>query len=304
MRVGTGIILSVLSFNVLAAVITNYDSHDPLLVRRTLNPDNKGILWKRANEEQMEPGPSNSGAGIGDGSPNYSSGNRGSSKLKRFREYVKNLYRSFVKNRNARKRKAILKKDKKSIQKAVKKLPRVFKGEYTDGIISRINAVLNNVLKVSRLVVESYDDKDMKPFVLPIPKDKKHRSLTKKTNRMQSTGKKQTKANLQSVTRAIARIAKQPRNVIKEMEKIVKSISRMCQVLDTLYDEYRDLVSKMGFAGTERTIKVTEAHVVGMNMFQFGTSESLDSIKEQINEGLVIFKGKFEGKIQSKSRRH
>ncbi|KAH9269125.1 hypothetical protein BASA83_008876 [Batrachochytrium salamandrivorans] len=207
MRVGTGIILSVLSFNVLAAVITNYDSHDPLLVRRTLNPDNKGILWKRANEEQMEPGPSNSGAGIGDGSPNYSSGNRGSSKLKRFRE-------------------------------------------------------------------------------------------------MQSTGKKQTKANLQSVTRAIARIAKQPRNVIKEMEKIVKSISRMCQVLDTLYDEYRDLVSKMGFAGTERTIKVTEAHVVGMNMFQFGTSESLDSIKEQINEGLVIFKGKFEGKIQSKSRRH
>ncbi|KAH6564242.1 hypothetical protein BASA60_010416 [Batrachochytrium salamandrivorans] len=243
MRVGTGIILSVLSFNVLAAVITNYDSHDPLLVRRTLNPDNKGILWKRANEEQMEPGPSNSGAGIGDGSPNYSSGNRGSSKLE-------------------------------------------------------------TISRVSRLVVESYDDKDMKPFVLPIPKDKKHRSLTKKTNRMQSTGKKQTKANLQSVTRAIARIAKQPRNVIKEMEKIVKSISRMCQVLDTLYDEYRDLVSKMGFAGTERTIKVTEAHVVGMNMFQFGTSESLDSIKEQINEGLVIFKGKFEGKIQSKSRRH
>ncbi|KAH6580773.1 hypothetical protein BASA60_002734 [Batrachochytrium salamandrivorans] len=60
MRVGIGIILSVLSSSVLAAVIPDYDSHGLLLVRRAVNPDNRVLLWKRAGEEQEAPGPSNS----------------------------------------------------------------------------------------------------------------------------------------------------------------------------------------------------------------------------------------------------
>ncbi|KAH6587797.1 hypothetical protein BASA50_011099 [Batrachochytrium salamandrivorans] len=63
MRVGAGIILSVLSSSVLAAVIPNYGDHVPLLVRRTVNPENRVVLWKRADEKQTGPGPSNSGAG-------------------------------------------------------------------------------------------------------------------------------------------------------------------------------------------------------------------------------------------------
>ncbi|KAH9244893.1 hypothetical protein BASA81_017668 [Batrachochytrium salamandrivorans] len=67
MIVGIGAILSVLSSSVLAAVIPDYDSHGILLVRRAVNPENHAVLWKRNNEEQTGPGPSNPGAGNGDG---------------------------------------------------------------------------------------------------------------------------------------------------------------------------------------------------------------------------------------------
>ncbi|KAH6592815.1 hypothetical protein BASA50_007866 [Batrachochytrium salamandrivorans] len=67
MRVGTGIILSVLSSSVLATVIPNDDDHGILLVRRTGSLENKDVLWKRADEEQMELGSSNSGAGASAG---------------------------------------------------------------------------------------------------------------------------------------------------------------------------------------------------------------------------------------------
>ncbi|KAH9275334.1 hypothetical protein BASA83_002106 [Batrachochytrium salamandrivorans] len=62
MRVDTGIILSVLSFSVLAAVIPNYDDHGILLARRTVDPDTMDLLWKRADEDQEESEPSGSGA--------------------------------------------------------------------------------------------------------------------------------------------------------------------------------------------------------------------------------------------------
>ncbi|KAH9276448.1 hypothetical protein BASA83_001144 [Batrachochytrium salamandrivorans] len=63
MRVGIGTVLSVLSFSVLAAVIPNYDYHDPLLVRRAVNLENKDVLWKRANDEQTGLDSLNSGSG-------------------------------------------------------------------------------------------------------------------------------------------------------------------------------------------------------------------------------------------------
>ncbi|KAH6562475.1 hypothetical protein BASA62_009125 [Batrachochytrium salamandrivorans] len=63
MRVGVGVILSVLSSSALAAVIPNYDSRGILLVRRTESPENKDLLWKRADEEQEGSEPSSSGAG-------------------------------------------------------------------------------------------------------------------------------------------------------------------------------------------------------------------------------------------------
>ncbi|KAH6585136.1 hypothetical protein BASA61_007059 [Batrachochytrium salamandrivorans] len=85
MRVGIGIILSVLSSSVLAAVIPDYDSHGILLARRAVNPDPMDLLWKRADEDQAEPGPSSSEAGAGasnyESSPSRTSNNRGRSAL-------------------------------------------------------------------------------------------------------------------------------------------------------------------------------------------------------------------------------
>ncbi|KAH6592895.1 hypothetical protein BASA50_007733 [Batrachochytrium salamandrivorans] len=57
MRVDIGIILSVLSFSVLAKVIPNDDFHGSLLVRRAVSPDTTDLLWKRADGDD-EQGPS------------------------------------------------------------------------------------------------------------------------------------------------------------------------------------------------------------------------------------------------------
>ncbi|KAH6561724.1 hypothetical protein BASA60_011379 [Batrachochytrium salamandrivorans] len=67
MRVDTGIILSVLSSSVLAAVIPNYDSRGTLLARRTVDPDPMDLLWKRADEDQMQLVPFGSRAGSSNG---------------------------------------------------------------------------------------------------------------------------------------------------------------------------------------------------------------------------------------------
>ncbi|KAH9264445.1 hypothetical protein BASA83_012088 [Batrachochytrium salamandrivorans] len=53
MRVDTGIILSVLSFSVIAAVIPNGDDHAPLLVRRAVSSENGAVLWKRNNDDDQ-----------------------------------------------------------------------------------------------------------------------------------------------------------------------------------------------------------------------------------------------------------
>ncbi|KAH6594768.1 hypothetical protein BASA50_006443 [Batrachochytrium salamandrivorans] len=62
MRVGAGIILSVLSSSVLAAVIPNDDSHGILLVRRTVGLENKDVSWKRNNADEVRSVPSSSGS--------------------------------------------------------------------------------------------------------------------------------------------------------------------------------------------------------------------------------------------------
>ncbi|KAH6569058.1 hypothetical protein BASA62_005096 [Batrachochytrium salamandrivorans] len=83
MRVDIEIILSVLSFSVLAKVIPNGDSHGPLLVRRAVGPDTMDLLWKRNNGDG-EQGPilpdseagaeAKTGASSDDSSPNHPSG--------------------------------------------------------------------------------------------------------------------------------------------------------------------------------------------------------------------------------------
>ncbi|KAH6587812.1 hypothetical protein BASA50_011114 [Batrachochytrium salamandrivorans] len=123
MRVGIGIILSVLSCSVLAAVIPDYDSHGILLVRRAVNPDNRVVLWKRADEEQAEPGPSSSEAGAG--ASTETDINSKLDDLDQLRDYTRRLYKLFTKNWNGPGKKAIRWSDKKSIKATIKKVARV-----------------------------------------------------------------------------------------------------------------------------------------------------------------------------------
>ncbi|KAH6590729.1 hypothetical protein BASA50_009191 [Batrachochytrium salamandrivorans] len=124
MRVGTGIILSVLSPSVLAAVIPNYDSHGLLLARRAVNPDPMNLLWKRNNGEQT-----GTGTGIGESNPNSSGDNIALSKMGRLREFAERLRMRFMKNRDPRKQQYILRNDEKSLQNAAKKLAEVTEGD-------------------------------------------------------------------------------------------------------------------------------------------------------------------------------
>ncbi|KAH6562269.1 hypothetical protein BASA62_009257 [Batrachochytrium salamandrivorans] len=137
MRVSTGIILSVLSSSVLAAVTSDYDYHGPLLVRRAVNPVTKVVLWKRNNEKQTGPGPSSSGSGAnarastsnGESNPDDSDINSELKKLDRFRNYVERLYKSRNKSgRNLRQRMAQW-RDKKLIKFAIKIVTKVVQGE-------------------------------------------------------------------------------------------------------------------------------------------------------------------------------
>ncbi|KAH6574332.1 hypothetical protein BASA62_002479 [Batrachochytrium salamandrivorans] len=121
MRAGTGIILSVLSSSVLAAVIPSYDSHGILLARRAVNPETMSLLWKRADEEQTGPGPSSSGAGANtesgssrsESNPNSSSINSGLSKMGRLREFFRESPYAFYEKPDPRKQQYILNSDRK-----------------------------------------------------------------------------------------------------------------------------------------------------------------------------------------------
>ncbi|KAH6587663.1 hypothetical protein BASA50_011267 [Batrachochytrium salamandrivorans] len=201
MRVGIGIMLSVLSFSVLAAVIPNYDSHGILLVRRAIKAG------------------ASAGAGVGGSNLDYSSDNRGSSKLGRFQEFLKGLYRYLKKSWNTQKQKYARWSDKRSIQKAIKKLTEIVQGQRKKEFISEINNFLNTALESARMASGLYDgNAKTHPFFLTIPKDDNQQALLTEMTNIQNDGKKAVKGHLADVTRGIDDITKSPRNVVKGLE--------------------------------------------------------------------------------------
>ncbi|KAH6599633.1 hypothetical protein BASA61_002515, partial [Batrachochytrium salamandrivorans] len=286
MRAGTGIILSVLSPSALAAVIPNYDSHGLLLARRAVNTDPMDLLWKRNNGEQT-----GTGTGIGESNPNHSGDNSGSSKMGRLREFAKELRMSFMKNRDPRKHKYILEKDKKSLQNAAKKLAEVTEGENKDDFISRIDVLLRIELDSTRMTLENYENKTKIPFFLYIPKTSTQKSLTKAMVKIQNNGKKHTKKHLGAITHAINNIAKHPRNVINELEKITESASHMCKMLKDLYNgDYTALASKVNPTDNKKHIKKAKAYVSDMEDDWDSALEVVKIIKKMIISGGVTFK--------------
>ncbi|KAH6597552.1 hypothetical protein BASA61_003121 [Batrachochytrium salamandrivorans] len=296
MIVGIGIILSVLSSSVLAAAIPNYDSHGLLLVRRAGSPNNKAVLWKRNNEEQTGPVPlkleSGAGAGaqtstsISESNPDYSSGNRGLSKLGKF-------YMSFKKSWNTQKHKVLQWRDKNKIKNAAKKLTRVVAGEEAKNFITDIEKFLHTTLEGARMAFKSYDNPDIVPFFLSVPKGNTQKSLTQKMTGIQNTTKQEVKKYLGDVTRGIGDITKNPQGVIIEMEKITGSISAMCIALTLVSGlSYKVLVPKVGREGNEKHIENTKTYLIKLRGYRDDAFKSFDSIKAMLDSGKVTFKRK------------
>ncbi|KAH6587136.1 hypothetical protein BASA50_001415 [Batrachochytrium salamandrivorans] len=301
MRVGIGIILSVLSFSVLAAVTSNYDYHGPLLVRRAVSPNNRVVLWKRSNEEQTAPVPSNSGAGASTGAGtsvsgsnlDYSSSNLGLSKAERFREFVEKIYKSLKISLNTPKQRMTRWRDNRLIKKAVKRLTEATQGEQVKQAILVVKKFLNITLEGARMTLELYEDLDIIPFFfLPIPKGSTQKSLTKAMIKMQNTGKKASKKYFKDVTSAISNITKHPQDVMKELANITNSISDTCQLFELMYrQDYLALVSKVGHTNNERHIQNTQVYILELKGYRARALSVFNFIKRLINNGKVTFKG-------------
>ncbi|KAH6581293.1 hypothetical protein BASA61_009153 [Batrachochytrium salamandrivorans] len=299
MRVSTGIILSVLSSSVFAAVIPNYDSHGPLLVRRTGSPENKDFLWKRADEEQTGPVPSSSGAGANtesgssrsEDSSSPSSENSGLSKMSRFRDFFRRFYMRLKLSWHSTKQRITWKRDERLLKKAVKKVAGVVQGGEAKQVLSEINDLLNLTQKTPQWVLDLYDTKTEIPFLLFIPKGKDQRSLTKAMLKMQNTAKKAVEEHLGDVDRGISRITKDPQYVMNELEGITKSVFRLYLALKNLHDgEYRDLVSKVGSTGNQKHIKDAETHISDTKKYYDITLDGFNYIKNHIKVGRITFK--------------
>ncbi|KAH6561968.1 hypothetical protein BASA50_007189 [Batrachochytrium salamandrivorans] len=297
MRVGTGIILSVLSSSVLAAVIPNYDSHGILLVRRAGSPNNNAVLWKRAGEEQRQIIPSKLESGAGAGSGN----NLGSSKMGRFRDYINGLYTNLKTTLSSRQKKSIKEKDEQSVKNAVKKVAGVVQGESMDNFLREVEKYFRTTLEVSRIAFGIYDAPGTIPvFLLSIPNSSTQKSSTEAMTNMQNTGKEYTKETLGDVTRAVGDLIKRPQSVARELGIILESISTMCRKFELMYrKDYKALVLIVRRKNNEKHIKDTKKHISEMQKYRDGASESLKLIKKMLDSGRVTFKGKNPSKFDN-----
>ncbi|KAH6570149.1 hypothetical protein BASA60_007915 [Batrachochytrium salamandrivorans] len=172
MRVGIRIILSVLSSSVLAAVIPNNDDHGILLVRRAGNPDNKVVLWKRADEEQEGSEPSGSGASGGGSSPNLPSDNNGLGNPGKPQRNAKGFGMYLKKGWANQRQKYVQWSDERRIKAAIKKVTEVIEGDQAKQVISEINKCLTNALNSAMKFLAAYNNQDNGPFFLSTPKAK------------------------------------------------------------------------------------------------------------------------------------
>ncbi|KAH6576838.1 hypothetical protein BASA62_001178 [Batrachochytrium salamandrivorans] len=262
-------------------------------------PENKDVLWKRADEERVKFVPSSSrssyaeaSAGIGESNPNNSGDNRESSSLDQLREYVKKIYNSLKTNWNTRKKKYIEGRDDTSIKNAVQKVAEVAEGEKKNKIVLEIDIFLSSTLMSARMTFELFDNKTTTPFLLSIPNSSSQKSLTRAMVKLQSRGKQHTKEHLQDVTRGIGSLTKHPRDVVRELGKIMESISRMCRLLEIMYNQdYKDLISKVKRTNNEGNIEATKTRLSQIKGYQARILKAFNSITRYITKGRVTFKG-------------
>ncbi|KAH6585226.1 hypothetical protein BASA61_006981 [Batrachochytrium salamandrivorans] len=269
------------------------------MVRRTVNLKTVSLLVSKNNDEQVEFVPSNSGAGAStetsndENNPDHSSGNRGSSKPGRFREFFNGLYRSLKKSFKTPRQKYIQWRDKKLIKKAVKKVAEITKGENKDGFLLEIDKFLTSVLGSARTALGLFDNDAKAPlFLLSIPKDKNQKSLTKEMTEIHNSAKTIVKDSLKGITSSIANITKFPQYTVDELSHVADKFARISTMLRDLYEEnYRPLVSKVEDTNNEKYIQATEAYVSSLKGYQDSTWKTFKSIQREITSGRVTLKG-------------
>ncbi|KAH9248234.1 hypothetical protein BASA83_007734 [Batrachochytrium salamandrivorans] len=308
MRVDIGIVLSVLSFSVLAKVIPNDGYNGPLLVRRAVGPDPMGLLWKRADgDDEQEPSPMDSvteaeadvetsnnaetgASASSDGSsPDHPSGSVGLSKLDQLPDSTERPHWSFQEQLLTQRPKYILQSDEESIQKAIEKVTEAFEGESRNEFILETEAVLTNVLSSVRMFLASYDSKIMAPFYFIIPGGTTdQQSLTKEMLDIQKSGKTTVEEFLDILKIAIYRITQTPRKVMRELRNIVYRVAYMLSFTTFLCDShYMVLFPKVKTTENEAYVEVTKAYVFQMKSDWELASELLKKIKGMVNDGMV-----------------
>ncbi|KAH9264470.1 hypothetical protein BASA83_012057 [Batrachochytrium salamandrivorans] len=302
MRVDTGIILSVLSSSVLAAVIPNYDSHGILLVRRTVNPENMSLLWKRADEKQTGPGPSSSGSGAnagastsnGKSNPNHSGIDSELKKLDHFLKFIERLYKS--RNRMGRNPRQLMTqwRDKRLVQTTVKKVAKVVHGEQAKQSIMMIKKLLTTALESTRTTHELFNNKAKSPlFSVSIPKGKTQEVFTEEMVRIQGLVKGIVKEYLKFVTESINHIIEDPKSFISRINGISRQIGDVCLEIKALYnDEYKKFISIVNPKNNEGNIKVIEEYLSETKKYRSGFNAVTDYIGEDLRTNRLKFKGK------------
>ncbi|KAH6598176.1 hypothetical protein BASA61_002946 [Batrachochytrium salamandrivorans] len=305
MRVDIGIVLSLLSFSVLAKVIPNDDSHGPLLVRRAVGPDTMGLLWKRNNgDDEQGPSPmdSDTGASAGaeagaetsdssdDSIPNHPSSSGGLSELDQTPDPTEEPPWSFQEQLLIQRPKYILDSDEESIQKVVKKVTGAFEDE-DNQVIPEIEALLTHVLNSARMFLASYESETSTPFFLSTAEDSDHSSLFETMSDIRQYGGNIVKEFLGIVEDIISRIIKKPQDVMKELRKIVNRVAYMRNFTTFLCDSrYMALFSKVETTENEAYVEVTKAYIRQMESDRKLALKLLKKIQGMVDNGGIKLK--------------
>ncbi|KAH6568128.1 hypothetical protein BASA62_005675 [Batrachochytrium salamandrivorans] len=267
-----------------------------LLARRTVDPDPMDLLWKRADEDQMQlvPFGSRAGASNSEGSSSSSSGNSGSARANNPPKSVSSVWDNAKKN-------ARWDYDEKRIQKANGKLIKVVQGQSRATFITDICDLLRDAIRAAREGLQLYVRKGTTPFSLLIPSGENKRSLNKAMIKLQKAGKKAVLTHRILVSRAIRSIIKHPEGVLATLNKIVDSILALHKTHQGLYDkEYAELISRVGRENNEDRIKRTQEFMGSIRKHRKMISVALYPIKIEVSSGGVTFKENAQGKKTSK----
>ncbi|KAH6576912.1 hypothetical protein BASA60_004314 [Batrachochytrium salamandrivorans] len=172
-----------------------------LLVRRAVSPENRAVLWKRADEEQEGSNSSDSDSDTdgGGSSSNSPSRSRGSDKLSPFQSAARGVQLPIPKVFKGKKTSHTMQRDSKDIQKVITKLTQAVEGRQGKSAIDDIGMFLKISLESAKLLKNAYYSKVETPFAPPPQKFASSKSLARELNRIQSTAKRLVKAYLKNI---------------------------------------------------------------------------------------------------------